>query len=110
PEDQNTHQAVLTAATDTDTHPNVRTTALQVLAANFPDVAWPVLCEYTKSDQPADMRVSVIKLLALLWPKEPESVTLIRVMEQHDDEIVRRTAGEALALLEQRPRSAASQV
>ncbi|MEU5385606.1 hypothetical protein [Kitasatospora cineracea] len=51
----------------------------------------------------------MIKLLALLWPNEPDTLTLIRTMEQDDDENVKRTAGQALILLEQHP-GAASQV
>ncbi|MFD4657095.1 HEAT repeat domain-containing protein [Kitasatospora sp. NPDC058444] len=101
PDDQEAGQAVLAAATDTDADPEVRSTALRVLAANFPDVAWPVVCEHTKTDHPAGIRVHMIKLLALLWPEEPDSLTLIRAMEQHDEEDVRQTAGEALTLLEQ---------
>ncbi|RKE19609.1 HEAT repeat protein [Streptomyces sp. TLI_171] len=105
PDDPDTRQVVLAAATDTTTDPDVRSTALEVLTANYPDVAWSVLREHTKSDRPVGIRVYVIKVLAMLWPNEPDTFALIRTMEQHDDEEVRRTAEEALTLLEQRPQS-----
>ncbi|MFE4600598.1 HEAT repeat domain-containing protein, partial [Kitasatospora indigofera] len=89
--------AILTATNDAQ--PMVRSAALEVLAARFPDAAYPVVCEHSRRDQPADLRVAAAKLLALLWPREPETLVRLTDLASHDEDKVRRTAREALALV-----------
>ncbi|MFF3597952.1 HEAT repeat domain-containing protein [Kitasatospora indigofera] len=97
PDREDTRQVVLTATTDTNK--DVRSTALHVLVARFPDAAYPVVCEHAHRAQPTDLRVAVAKLLALLWPREPETLVLLTALASHDEEVVSSTAREALALV-----------
>ncbi|MFD0263177.1 HEAT repeat domain-containing protein [Kitasatospora indigofera] len=98
PDREDAQHAVLTATTDTEA--SVREAALEVLAARFPDAAYPVVCEHAHCGQPANLRVAVVKLLALLWPREPETLVLLTGLASHDDEDeVSSTAREALALV-----------
>ena len=85
----------------TDTHPNVRSNALEVLAARFEDVAYPIVCEHARRSAATGVRVAGARLLALLWPGEAETVTVLTNLAEHDEEEeVRGTAREALVVVE----------
>ncbi|MFC8452135.1 HEAT repeat domain-containing protein [Kitasatospora sp. NPDC057223] len=107
PDREDTRQAVLTATTDTTEM--VRSNALHVLAVRFPDVAYPIACEYARRAPQGVLRVAGVKLLALLWPEKAGTVTVLTDVAEHDeDEMVRGTAREALAVVEAWSSSAGS--
>ncbi|WP_162002659.1 HEAT repeat domain-containing protein [Streptomyces sp. CB01881] len=106
PSHEETRRTARTATTDTS--PEVRNTALEVLAARFGNVAYPIVCQHAHHSQPAGLRVNVAKALALLWPQEPGTVPVLTDMTGHPEEDVRTTAEQALALVEYRAKSVAA--
>ncbi|MFD9687787.1 HEAT repeat domain-containing protein [Kitasatospora sp. NPDC059088] len=92
-----TRQVVLDALTDTAVE--VRATALQILASRFGDVAFPVIRQHAEVSQPTGIRVGVAKALALLWPREPETVPTLTALSTHSEEEVRTAARQALNLM-----------
>ncbi|MGW4378325.1 HEAT repeat domain-containing protein [Kitasatospora sp. NPDC004531] len=82
-----------------DIHLWVCKDAVALLAAQFPDVAWSVIGATLEGDRPLELKVQAVKLLALLWPEHPETVLRIQAVAAHEEQELRRTAGEALRFL-----------
>ncbi|MEV8099136.1 hypothetical protein [Kitasatospora sp. NPDC085879] len=106
PNHEDSRRAVLTATEDPDA--TIRGTALGVLAVRFTDMACPLVCAHSHPDQPVETRTHVAKLLALLWQDEPESIGILTGMTEHDEDEVQNVSKQALVLMMQRFRSAAS--
>ncbi|MFF2349013.1 HEAT repeat domain-containing protein [Kitasatospora sp. NPDC058115] len=97
PEHPDTHATLRNATTDPDDR--IRATALSLMAWRARDAAFPITRQAARADSSADVRVVAVKLLALLWPNEPGVPGLVGELAKDDNENVRLTAEQALALL-----------
>ncbi|WP_327676733.1 HEAT repeat domain-containing protein [Kitasatospora sp. NBC_00458] len=99
PDHPDTLPAILRAASDS--HGEVRREALRLTVRHGDDSTLPTVRDAVLTDPSAAVRMEAIRLLTLLWPREPDVPGLVRRSLADPNEEVRRTAEQALALLEQ---------
>ncbi len=97
PDHPDSRPAAATALADDE--PEVRVAALQVLAARFTEAAFRPALDLARQDASDDVRMVAVKLLALAWPEEPESVATITSLLTDPSEPIRTVAHEALSVL-----------
>ncbi|MFF8769166.1 HEAT repeat domain-containing protein [Kitasatospora sp. NPDC015120] len=98
PDHPDTVPTIQRAATDPDHI--ARCAALPALAWRAGDSALPLVKAAARTDGSPEVRAIAIRLLATLWPHEPDVPGLIRDLVRGDDEGIRTIAVQALALLE----------
>ncbi|MFJ8845314.1 HEAT repeat domain-containing protein, partial [Streptomyces cyaneofuscatus] len=89
----------------TDDNPDIRRAAVRVLAHRYTDRACRVLIEVAAGEGDDALRNDLVRVIALVWPDEPDVLQFLEDRAADDtSDVVRTTARQGLAFLQLRSR------